>query len=133
MADIVEVESQLKLSGTVALDSNGLGVLTFDPDNARQRWEVREVVVVTNQNATSTLVPVVTLAINTIAQATLSQGNQRGATWSGNQDTFRGLIQVGPCDFLSVMFAPPTGKSGAPLSGVRATAVVTGSKYTRRR
>lgn len=129
----VEIEGLLKVSGQVTLDSSGRGVLTFDPQNARQRWDVRQVVVTTNQNATATVVPVVTLAVNTVTFATMAPGNQRGATWNGNQETFTGSEHVGPCDFFTVLFTPPAGQSGAPLSGVIATAVVTGYKYTRRR
>lgn len=131
-----EVEAELKKSGTVKLDTNGNGVLTFDPDNAWQRWEVISVVNATNQPATATVVPTVTLAVNTVTFATLSQGNQRGATWSGNQDVFRGLVNVGPADFFTVSFSPPAGATGAQiatLAGVIASAVVTGSKYTRRK
>lgn len=131
-----EVEAELKKSGTVKLDAAGNGVLTFDPDNAWQRWEVTSVVNATNQAATATVVPTVTLAVNTVTFATLSQGNQRGATWSGNQDVFRGLVHVGPGDFFTVSFSPPAGATGAQIAtlvGVIASAVVTGSKYTRRR
>lgn len=131
-----EVEGLLKKSGSVKLDTNGNGVLTFDPDNANQRWEVTSVVNFTNQVATATVIPVATIAINSVTFATMSAGNQRGATWSGNQDVFRGLTDVGPADFLTISFSPPPGATGAQiatLAGVIASAVVTGSKYTRRR
>lgn len=131
-APAVETQTILKKSGSCVLDATGNGVIIFDPDNARQRWEVTSVVCATNQSATSTVVPVCTLAINTVAMGTMSQGNQRGATWNGNQDTFTGEIDVGPCDFLSVIFSPPAQTSGAAMAGVIASAVVTGSKYTRR-
>jgi hypothetical protein len=131
-ATIVETSTLLKKSGTVVLDGNGNGVLIFDPDNARQRWEVTSVVVSTNQAAIAGMVPVVTLAVNTVALSTMSPSNQRGASWNGNQDTFSGQIDIGPCDFLSIIFAPPTGSVGTPLAGVLATAIVTGTKYTRR-
>lgn len=127
-----EVVSQLKKSGTVVLDATGHGTLIFDPDSGSQRWEVTGVVVATNQAATATTVPVATLAINTPDLATMSQGNQRGSTWSGNSDSFTGLVPVGPGDFLAVLFGPPPGNAGTALSGVRASAVVTGTKYTRR-
>jgi hypothetical protein len=129
---LVETSTLLKKSGTVALDANGNGVLIFDPDNARQRWEITSVIVSTNQNAIATVVPQVTLAVNTTDLGTMSPANQRGGTWNGNQDTFAGQIDIGPCDFVSVIFAPPTGTSGTPLSGVLATAILTGTKYTRR-
>jgi len=131
-----EVDGILKKSGSVKLDSTGNGVLIFDPDNGNQRWEVREIVNSTNQAATATVIPVATVAVNTVTFGTLSAGNQRGATWSGNQDVFRGLVDVGPADFLTISFSPPPGATAgqiATLVGVIASAVVTGSKYTRRR
>lgn len=127
-----EVSGQLKKSGQVKLDGNGNGVLIFDPDHANQRWVVDTVVVATNQAATAVVVPFVTLAENTVALGTLSAGNQRGATWNGNKETFTGSWDIGPCDFLAVIFSPPAGASGAPLSGVIASAVVSGTKYSRR-
>ena len=130
-----ETEGQLFQAGQVKLNSSGQGVLTFDPSNARQRWVVRSVVVSTNQSATATVVPVATVCKNTVAVSQLSQGNNRGASWSGNQDTFAGEIDVSAADFLSVLFAPPPGASGgqiATLSGVTCYATVSGTKYTRR-
>lgn len=131
-----EVEGLLKKSGTATLNASGLAVLTFDPDNANQRWEVTEVVNFTNQAATATVIPVATVAVNSVTFGTMSAGNQRGATWSGNQDVFRGLVDVGPADFLTISFSPPAGATGAQiatLSGVIASVVITGRKYTRRR
>jgi hypothetical protein len=129
----IEQQLQLKKSGQVKLDANGNGTLFFTPDNARQRWVVTSVVVKTNQPATSTVTPVATIALNSNDIATMSDGNNRGASWSGNQDTFSGNTDVGPCDNLSVIFSPPSGQSPAALVGVIASAVITGSKFTRRR
>lgn len=129
---VTETESQLRASGQVTLDSSGNGVLTFDPDNARQRWEVTSVVVSTDQDATATVVPVATIGLNGTALDTMSPGNKRGASWSGNQDTFTGMVHVGPCDFLTVAFSAAPGQPASALSGVIAAAVVTGSKHTRR-
>jgi hypothetical protein len=131
----VEVQYQLKKSMSVTLDSTGNGVIIFQPDGAHQRWDVSSVVVSTNQASTSTTIPIATLALNTISNATLSPGNSRGSTWSGNQDTFTGSLDVSPCDFMSVIFTPPPGATPtqvATLSGVICTAIVTGAKYTRR-
>ena len=127
-----ETGSQLRKTGSVVLDGNGNGVLNFDPDHANQRWVITQVVVSTDQSATSTVIPVATLALNAVTMGTLSPGNQRGATWSGIQDTFTGNMDVGPCDFMAVIFGPPAGTSGTALSGVTATAICTGTKYTRR-
>lgn len=127
-----EIESQLKKSGQVTLDANGRGILIFDPDNARQRWEVTEVVVKTNQNAAATTVPFVQLALNTVDVTTMSDGNARGRSWNGNQETFTGMEDVGPCDSFAVIFMPPVGVSGTLITGVICSAVVTGTKFTRR-
>lgn len=132
MATVVETSAPLKKSGQVTLNANGNGILTFDPDHANQRWEVDSVVVKTNQPATATAVPVATLALNTADITVLSDGNNRGQSWSGNQDTFQGKVDVGPCDFLTIAFSPAPGASGAALAGVIASAVVTGTKYSFR-
>lgn len=129
---ITELQLQLRKSAQVTLDANGNGVITFDPDNAWQRWVITEVVVSTNQAATATTVPLVSLALNTVQQSTMSLGNLRGQSWNGNQETFTGQENVGPCDYFAVIFSAPQGQSGTPLAGVICNAVITGSKYTRR-
>lgn len=128
----VEIESDLKKSGQVTLNASGIGVLQFYPDHSNQRWEVDSIVVSTNQAATATTVPFVSLALNTTDPTTASAGNAQGSTWNGNSETFTGKIKVGECDFLAVIFTPPTGASGTPLSGVIGSAVLTGTKYSRR-
>lgn len=127
-----ETQSQLKKSGTVTLNASGQGTIYFDPDSARQRWVVDTVNVSTNQAFSAGTVPTVTLALNSTDITTMSDGNGRGSTWSGNQDTWTGSIDVGPADFLSIIFAPPTGQSGTSMAGVICSAVVTGVKYNRR-
>lgn len=130
-----ETASQLRRSGQVTLDANGLGTLTFDPDSANQRWVLDSVVVTTNQGATSTVIPTCTVGLNSTVLSQLSAGNNWGTTWSGNNDTFGGPIDVGPCDFISLMFAPPPGSTPAQLAalaGVIASANISGTKFTRR-
>lgn len=132
---VTEVSGQLRYAAQVKLDSNGNGVLTFDPASARERWEVTSVVVSTNQAAAATVVPVATVAKNTAVVSQLSQGNNRGQSWSGNQDVFSGQIDISPADYLSVLFSPPPGATNtqiATLAGVIAYATVTGTRYTRR-
>lgn len=129
---VTEAAGELRASGTVILNGSGNGVISLSPDNARQRWVVTSVVVSTNQAASATVVPVATVALNTSDITTLSDGNNRGQSWSGNQDTFTGKIDVGPCDNLTIGFSPAPGQSGSSMSGVIAKAVVTGTKYTRR-
>jgi hypothetical protein len=130
-----EIQSQLKKTGQVKLDASGNGVLYFTPDSARQRWQVSSVIVTTSQAANATVVPQATVALNTNDLGTMSQGNNRGASWSGNQDTFQGNIDVGPCDNLTVLFNPAPGSTAgqiAQLVGVIASVVVLGDKFTRR-
>lgn len=127
-----ETQSQLKKSGSVTLNSEGQGTVYFDPDTARQRWVVTAIQVKTNQDFNAGTVPTVTVALNSNDVTTMSDGNQRGQTWSGNQDTYTGEIDVSPADFLSVVFAPPAGMTGTSLDGVICTAIVTGVKYNRR-
>lgn len=130
-----ETAGQLKTSSSVTLGAAGSGSLQFTPGNANQRWVVALVLVTTNQSATAVVVPYSTLALNTNDIATMSQGNQQGTSWAGNNDQFRGALDVGPCDNMTVLFYPPPGSSPAQiaaLDGVTATAVVTGTRYTRR-
>lgn len=131
----VERATQLRQSGQVTLDSNGHGTLSFTPDSANQRWVITYISVTTNQAATATVIPQCTLALNTTDITQLSQSNSRGTTWSGNNDTFSANIDVGPCDYVSLLWLPPPGSTSgqiALLSGVIAGATVQGVKYTRR-
>lgn len=128
---IGELMGLLKQSGQVTLGTAGTGQLFFDPDNARQRWEVTGVNSKTNQSSTASTVPIVTLGLNSTSLTTMSPGLQRDASWSGNQDSWAGLIDVGPCDYFTVFFSPPAGGASA-LSGVICSVVITGRKYTRR-
>jgi hypothetical protein len=130
-----ETAGQLKQTGNVTLNASGIGTVTFSPVNANQRWVIGKVVVSTNQAATAVVIPYATLALNTVDYTTLSQGLTRGTSWAGNNDSFSGSLDVGPCDFVSVLFYPPPGSSPAQvaqLAGVIANAVVTGTSYTRR-
>lgn len=130
-----EAASLLRKSASVTLNSGGNGTVMFTPDNANQRWVVTNVKVSTNQAAVATVVPYATTALNSNDIATISQGNQLGTSWAGNNDQFGGPVDVGPCDNFSVIFYPPPGSSGAQiavLAGVIATAVITGTRYTRR-
>lgn len=130
-----ETASQLRQSGQVTLNASGIGTLSFGTDSANQRWVITYITVTTNQVATATVVPQCTLALNTTDITQLSQSNSRGTSWTGNNDSFSASIDVGPCDFVSLLFAPPPGSTPAQLallSGVIAGATVQGTKYLRR-
>lgn len=127
-----ETASILKKSGQCILDSSGNGVVTFDTDSANQRWVISSIVVSTNQSSTANPVPYATGALNTTSLSQMSISNSFGTTYSGNNDSFSGDIDVSPMDFFSVLFYPPPGQNPGTLVGVKATAIVFGSKYTRR-
>lgn len=130
-----ETSSQLRKSGQVKLNAAGAGTLTFETDSSNQRWVITQVVINTNQAATATVVPQCTLALNTTDITQLSQGNTRGTSWAGNNDTFSASVDVGPMDYASLLFFPPPGSTPAQiavLSGVIAGATIQGVKYTRR-
>lgn len=113
----------------------GTAALTFSTNNANQRWVVTAVVASTNQASTAVVIPYATLALNTTDITQLSQGNRVADTYNGCQNTFSGAMDVGPCDYLSVLFYPPPGATSGQISalvGVIASVVVTGTKYTRR-
>jgi hypothetical protein len=132
---VIEIPGQLRYAAQVKLDATGNGVMTFDPASARERWEVTSVVVSTSQAANATVVPVATVGKNTLIASQLSQGNNRGSSWSGNQDVFSGQIDISPADYLSVIFSPPPGATNtqiAALAGVICYATVTGTRYVRR-
>lgn len=132
---VTEISGQLRYAAQAVLDLTGSAVITFDPASARERWEVASVVVSTNQAAAATVVPVATVGKNTLIASQLSQGNNRGSSWSGNQDVFSGLIDISPADFLSVIFSPPPGATSAQiltLPGVICYATITGTRYVRR-
>jgi hypothetical protein len=129
----VETAVPLNKSGSVVLNANGTGIISFDTDSANQRWEVTNVVISTNQPATDVIIPVVNIALNTSDPSSVASYNLRGATWSGNQDQWSGgTIDVGAIDYLAIVFSPPPGTSGGSLAGVIGYATVTGTKYTRR-
>jgi hypothetical protein len=118
---INEATGQLHKADSVVLNAQGYGVIIFTTENARQRWEVTTVVVSTDQDPTVQPYPRAEVFVNDVSSA----GNSQGATWTGNQDTFTGTTDVGPCDNLMVLF-----EGGPP--GAVATARLGGTKYTRR-
>lgn len=124
---VTEITGNLKQSGSVTLDSNGNGTISFSPQHARQRWEVTGVVVFTNQASTAIPVPQATVAVNGVsfgAATVTSPGQSLGSSWSGSKDTFSGQADVGPCDQMEVVFT-------AGIPGSIAYANLRGTYYTR--
>lgn len=114
-----EVEGILNVSGHVTLDANGNGTIDFEVQNAWQRWVVTEIPVSTSQNSSTPPYPTAEVFAGPISPA-FSQG----ATWTGNQDTFRGTVHVDQGTDLHVVFS-----GGVP--GSVAYARPAGRRYTR--
>lgn len=114
-----EVEAYLNKSGNVKLDGNGNGTVDLDVDNAWQRWEIDQIVVSTNQGSTQTPYPTAEVFAGPIAPV-----YSQGATWTGNQDTFRGRVDLDSGSELHVVWS-----GGIP--GTVGTVRVHGKKYTR--
>lgn len=127
-----EVSGPVRKSSTVVLDASGKGVVEFAPHSGNTRWIITSVVVSTNQTATASLIPYATAALNTFDISMLSATNDFGATYEANNDAFYGSMDVPPTATFCVLAYPPPGQSGSPLAGVRFTAVVRGTYYTRR-
>lgn len=114
-----EVQGYLNEAGKVTLDSNGNGTVDFSVDNAWQRWDIREIVVSTNQASNQIPYPTAEVFAGPISPA-FSQG----ASWTGNQDTFTGEVKIDQGNDLHVVFS-----GGIP--GTIATVRVHGNRYTR--
>lgn len=103
--------------GAVTLDGSGNGTVSFDVTySSNHKWVINEIVVATNQSQTTPPYPT----------ATAYYGGQQvgvseGATWTGNQDTLRGNIEM-TAETLSVAFT-------GGLAGSVATAVIEGDSF----
>jgi len=113
-----EVQGQLAKFGSIVLDSNGNGTIDFDVDHAWQRWEVESVRVSTSQNSNQTPYPTAEVFAGPI-----SPGFSQGASWTGNSDTFTGLVHVDVGNELHVQFT-----GGIP--GTTAFARIYGKKFS---
>jgi hypothetical protein len=143
---ITEAAGQLRLSGSAVMGA-GQAVISFDPSNARQRWEVTGVVVSTDQAASATAVPVVAVVLNAADRVPVSQGGKRSHSWDGNMVTLAVKVKAGPADSVAVVFTDPGAASaasgiyldeytatypGTAMDGITCYATITGTRYTRR-
>jgi hypothetical protein len=117
---VTETSGELHRGGSVTLDASGGGTISLVTDNAWQRWEIDQVIISTNQAATAIPVPTAEVFVNSV----MSRVNSKGATSSGNQDIRNGMVRVGRCDVLNIVFA-----GGIP--GTVGSVVIEG-KYFRR-
>lgn len=115
-----EIEGYLDVSASVVLDSSGSGTVDFDVDNSWQRWVVDSVRVKTNQGDFQTPYP----SAEVFSGAAIADRFSQGKSWTGNNDVFRGRVDL---DSGSEMHVVWTGG----ISGTIATARVTGKRYTR--
>lgn len=104
--------------GSVTLDSNGNGTITFGVTySANHKWVISDVILSTNQSQTTAPYPTVTAYLGG-QQAGVSEG----ATWTGNQDTMRGPIEMTAADDLTVAFT-------GGVAGSVGTAIIEGDSY----
>jgi hypothetical protein len=101
---------RVKRNGKVTLDSNGNGTITFDVPSANHRW-ILESVVVNMTSATPTLYPQVVLYAGGV-----SEGMSEGASWTGNQVTFQGRIDMDSGITLTVSLM--SGPAGAVVTAI---------------
>ena len=104
---------------SVTLDGSGAGSVTFDVRHANQRWLIGFITVSTNQAPTQSPYPTAT-----VYEGPQQAGMADGATWTGNQDVFRGRFVMDACTDLTVAF------SGG-IAGTVATVVIEGTNELR--
>jgi hypothetical protein len=103
---------------SVTLDGSGNGTVNFDVHSANHMWKITDVYCSTDQAQTTTPYPVVTPYLGGIAQAGLAEGQ----SWVGNQELFRGEIEVTAGDDLTIAFA-------GGVAGSVATVRIEGHRY----
>jgi hypothetical protein len=103
--------------GSVKLDGSGNGNIDFYVTySANHKWVIADVLVATDQSSTTAPYPT----------ATAYYGGQQvgvseGATWTGNQDTMRGIIEMTD-EALTVRFT-------GGIAGSVATVVIEGDSF----
>jgi hypothetical protein len=103
--------------GSVILDGSGNGNVDFYVTySSNHKWIISDVIVSTSQSSTTAPYPTAT-AYYGGQQAGVSEG----ATWTGNQDTMRGIIEMTD-EALTVRFT-------GGLAGSVATAVIEGDSF----
>jgi hypothetical protein len=101
----------------VVLDGSGNGSVTFGVDySSNHKWVIQEVLVATSQSSTSPPYPTATTYLGG-----QQVGVSEGATWTGNQDTLRGSMEMTLEEF-TVAFT-------GGLAGTTATVVIEGDSF----
>lgn len=104
---------------SVTLDASGNGSVQFNVRHANQRWIIGYINVTTNQAPTTAPYPTAT-----VYEGPQQAGMADGATWTGNQDTFRGRFVMDACTDLIVAF------TGGVVGSV-ATVIIEGTNELR--
>lgn len=116
MADWQKVSRRRKRA-SVTLDANGNGQVFFDADSGNHKWVIESVLLATNQAQTTAPYPTGTLYVSG-----QQVGQSEGASWIANQDVLQGIIELGPCDTLTVQFT-------GGVAGSVATAIPEGVSF----
>lgn len=116
MADWV-LQGKVRRRSSAKLDASGNAELDFDVYTSNTRWIITDVLVLTDQPQTQAPYPTVTIYLGG-----LQQGTAEGASWTGNQDIFRGKLEMTACDTLRVQFT-------GGLPGSVATVTIEGENY----
>lgn len=102
----------------VTLDGSGNGTVTFGVTySANHKWVISDIIVATSQSQTTPPYPTATAYLGG-----QQVGVSEGATWTGNQDTMRGTIEMTAADDLTVSFT-------GGVAGSVATAIIEGDSY----
>lgn len=116
MADWVR-QGTVRRRTSVTLDVSGNGEVDFDVYSSNTRWVITDVLVFTNQLQTQAPYPTVTTYLGGI-----QQGQAEGASWVGNQEHFKGKLEMTACDTLRVVYA-------GGLAGSVGTVIIEGENY----
>ena len=110
---------EIRRRQSVTLDGSGNGSVTFGVRHANQRWLIGFITVSTNQSPSTPPYPTAT-----IYEGPQQAGMADGATWTGNQDTFRGRFVMDVCTDLTVAFT-------GGVAGSVATVIIEGTNELR--
>lgn len=117
MADWQPIGS-VRRRASVKLDGSGNGTVTFGVTySANHKWVIGDIIVATDQGQATAPYPTATAYLGG-----QQVGVSEGATWTGNQDTMRGQIEMGTADDLTVAFT-------GGMAGSVATAIIEGDSY----
>jgi hypothetical protein len=110
---------EIRRRASVTLDGSGNGSVNFDVRSSNQRYIIGFITVSTNQPSTTAPYPTAT-----VYEGPQQAGMADGATWTGNQDVFRGRFVMDAGTDLTVAFT-------GGVAGSVATVVIEGVNELR--